>query len=494
MTAHARYDVFISHAWEDKVDFVRPLAKRLIDLGIEVWFDELSLEIGESLRENIDRGLAASDYGIVVLSQSFFAKRWPERELNGLVQKATIQGRKVILPVWHGVTHEMVAEYSLSLADLLAAHSSDGVEHVAAEIVRVIHGAGTRSTKSQVDPSAENRVGRGGAVTATRPIHEQRADYSRGRLVDLKEELGKLSELQSFPALTVFAAGSYARLEASEHSDIDLFFVTMGGEIVERKTKELRLFGKIIEIADKLHYPKFSNDCQYLAVLNSRDIAANLGSPTDDHENYFTARMLLLLEGHCLYGEQVYENLMAEMVRAYFQDYPDHRHTFQPVFLLNDICRYWKTLLLNYEHRRRIPPATDMEVARTRQKVRNFKLKYSRMTTCFASIGALGSFQAPVAEEQLITLGKMTPRQRLESISTRVPAAKSAVTDVLGRYNWFLEMTGLSVSDLEDHFSDKQKRTEMFQEANEYGDAMYRLLQTLDAANPRMKLLRYLVI
>jgi predicted nucleotidyltransferase len=483
--------VFISHAWEDKADFVRLLAKRLIDLGIKVWFDEFSLEIGDSLRENIDRGLAASDYGIVVLSQSFFAKHWPERELNGLVQKATIHGRKVILPVWHGVTHEMVAEYSLPLADLLAAHSSNGVEHVSAEIVRVIHGASARSANSKEDLNAESHVVRGGAVTP--PIHEQRAAYSRSRLVELQRELGKLSELQSFPALTVFAAGSYARLEASEHSDIDLFFVKMGGEVVERNTKELRLFGKIIEIADRLHYPKFSNDCQYLAVLNSEDIAKNLGSPTDDHENYFTARMLLLLEGHCLYGEQVYEKLMAEMVNAYFQDYPDHRHTFQPVFLLNDICRYWKTLLLNYEHRR-LPRTADMEAARTRQKVRNFKLKYSRMTTCFASIGALGSYQAPVAEEQVVALAKMTPRQRLESISIRVPAARSAVADVLGRYNWFLEMTGLSVGELEDRFSDKQKRTEMFREANEYGDAMYRLLQALDAANKRMKLLRYLVI
>lgn len=70
------YDVFISHASEDKDDFVRPLAERLRDEHIEVWYDEFTLRIGDSLRRSIDKGLAQSRFGIVVLSPSFGRNRW----------------------------------------------------------------------------------------------------------------------------------------------------------------------------------------------------------------------------------------------------------------------------------------------------------------------------------------------------------------------------------------------------------------------------------
>ena len=66
-----RFDVFISHASEDKDEFVRPLAAALTALGLKVWYDEWTLTIGDSLRQRIDEGLMASDYGIVVLSRNF---------------------------------------------------------------------------------------------------------------------------------------------------------------------------------------------------------------------------------------------------------------------------------------------------------------------------------------------------------------------------------------------------------------------------------------
>ncbi len=72
------YDVFICHASEEKDDFVRPLAHRLKENQIEVWYDEFSLKVGDSLRRSIDLGLSKCRYGIVVLSKSFFRKEWPQ--------------------------------------------------------------------------------------------------------------------------------------------------------------------------------------------------------------------------------------------------------------------------------------------------------------------------------------------------------------------------------------------------------------------------------
>ena len=81
---HQEYDVFVSHASEDKKAVARPLAELLVRFGVRVWYDEDTLEIGDSLSESIDTGLASSRFGVVVLSRNFFSKPWARRELTGL--------------------------------------------------------------------------------------------------------------------------------------------------------------------------------------------------------------------------------------------------------------------------------------------------------------------------------------------------------------------------------------------------------------------------
>lgn len=79
------WDVFISHASEDKETVVLPLCAALRRAGLKIWLDRQELHLGDSLREKIDEGLANSRFGVVVLSPSFMAKGWPRRELNGLM-------------------------------------------------------------------------------------------------------------------------------------------------------------------------------------------------------------------------------------------------------------------------------------------------------------------------------------------------------------------------------------------------------------------------
>lgn len=134
-----QWDVFICHASEDKNVFVQPLADALKAKRLRVWYDDFTLKVGDSLRRSIDRGLSHSRYGVVVLSPAFFGKDWPERELDGLVAKE-VGGRKVILPVWLNVTAEDVRNYSLTLADRVAASSSDGLDAVVEKLVEAISG------------------------------------------------------------------------------------------------------------------------------------------------------------------------------------------------------------------------------------------------------------------------------------------------------------------------------------------------------------------
>src|ERR1044072_7247672 len=86
------FDLFICHASEDKDDFVRPLAQALQDEHVEVWFDEFTLTLGDSIRRAIDKGLSQSRFGAVVLSPAFFSKNWPQCELNGLIERELSAG------------------------------------------------------------------------------------------------------------------------------------------------------------------------------------------------------------------------------------------------------------------------------------------------------------------------------------------------------------------------------------------------------------------
>ena len=117
------YDVFISHAGEDKDEFVRPLARELEGLGF---------------RRSIDRGLVNSRYGVVVLSSAFFEKNWPQYELDGLVAREA-SGSKVVLPIWHKVSKDQVMSYSPPLADKVALNSSIlSVKEIAQKLAEVL--------------------------------------------------------------------------------------------------------------------------------------------------------------------------------------------------------------------------------------------------------------------------------------------------------------------------------------------------------------------
>lgn len=132
--APSKWDVFVSHASEDKDALARPLAEELRSRGLAVWYDEWELRVSDSLSEKIDEGLAQSHHGVVILSQSFFAKEWSKKELAGLV--ATEGGRRSrILPVWHNITRDEVASYSPTLADRKAAMGDQEMEALADELI-----------------------------------------------------------------------------------------------------------------------------------------------------------------------------------------------------------------------------------------------------------------------------------------------------------------------------------------------------------------------
>jgi len=137
------YDAFVCHASEDKEAFVRPLAEHLREQHIEVWYDEFSLKVGDSLRRSIDRGLSQSRFAVVVLSPQFFNKQWPQWELDGLVARQNSGDSDVILPIWHHVDRNDVLAYSPSLADKVGLDSCVGLDEVVRRLAAVIRPDGS---------------------------------------------------------------------------------------------------------------------------------------------------------------------------------------------------------------------------------------------------------------------------------------------------------------------------------------------------------------
>jgi len=125
------YDVFISHASEDKHSVAKPIAEHLTRNGLKVWFDDQQLLIGDRLLEKITSALQTSNYGVVVLSQNFFLKKWPRYELSQLSMNR-------ILPIRHRISHAELVEHAPGLSELRILSTSDGLNRICNEIIQVV--------------------------------------------------------------------------------------------------------------------------------------------------------------------------------------------------------------------------------------------------------------------------------------------------------------------------------------------------------------------
>jgi predicted nucleotidyltransferase len=324
---------------------------------------------------------------------------------------------------------------------------------------------------------------------------EGREEFSRGRLIELQRQLRSTNHLAAIPDLSIFASGSYGRLEAGQHSDIDLFFLCNRPRSSYRdfNVPKIQVMSDIIDVARTMGFPEFSNDGEFLSVLFVDDILDNLGGRSDDFENHFTARLLLLLEGRPLIGEAVYTASTERIVESYFRDYPHHPKDFKPTFLTNDILRFWKTLCLNYENRRNALGA-DRQLdpdRKRRQQIKNFKLKFSRLLTCFATIGLLSTYDESIEPEDVVALCSLAPVDRLSQIADRRPKAHAVVTDAIALYSGFLDLTSRSSDELGAFFDEDTNRTQAFDNAKLFGDRMFDVLANIHMDQSRI---RYLVI
>lgn len=325
-------------------------------------------------------------------------------------------------------------------------------------------------------------------------VSEPREQYSVDRLSELRRRLEPAAPAIGEHPLSVYVTGSYGRLEAWSGSDIDLFFLHGGSENdAFPYTTFIRLAAALIETTQEMGFPPFTGDGKYLEIHYVGLMERVLGSPEDDYLNAFTARMLLLLESRPLLNDSTYESLLSRIIEFYYRDYQDHKSDFLPIFLQNDILRFWRTLTLNYEqHRLKLLTLTGPALADQKAKsaLKNFKLKVSRLSTCFSMVAHLSSSDPPVTPDQVLHLCHLTPSARFATLRGRTSAADSLIDSLEEQYDHFLTMTQQDNADLLVHFNEASRRRAALNKANGYGNTIYELLAEITPEDRQ----RYLVI
>jgi predicted nucleotidyltransferase len=298
---------------------------------------------------------------------------------------------------------------------------------------------------------------------------EERGAFAVDRLRQLQEQIATIEELSEQPNLSIYVTGSFGRLEAHPLSDLDLFFVSDSERPIDRVSKTL-IDAALIRITRKMGFPPFSNDAQYLEIHALREMLDKLGGAEDDFKNFFTARMLLLLESRPVFGQQAYKRILTQIIDAYFRDYHDHTGDFRPLFLVNDILRFWKTLCLNFENRRN---RTEDRAQKNKHHIKNLKLKFSRLLICFSTIIPLFASRNS-SPEDILRLTEFPPLERIANFANS-EEQKRIYNNLRALYCSFLAMISRTDSDW---IGVKENRRAAFAKADEFGAALFSFLMS----------------
>jgi hypothetical protein len=283
--------------------------------------------------------------------------------------------------------------------------------------------------------------------------------------------------------LCIYATGSLARLEANRWSDLDAFFFLSGSSDKRplSRIRDVKILNAVVETAYSHGFPDFSNDGEYLKFLHIDDVVKHIGGREDDYHNALTARMLLILESQYLYNSRLYEAFREQVIERYFVDFHRHNSDFKPIFLLNDVLRFWRTLCLNYEHGREWR-SKDPE-KRAKGHLSNLKLRFSRLTICYSFIAKLLVYGKNITKEQVVEVARMTPLDRLQALAEGNLSRGAEVATLLREYDWFLDVVSHPKSDVLEWISDTDARNKAFAHSIEYINAMFRLVDGIAKEN-----------
>jgi len=319
------------------------------------------------------------------------------------------------------------------------------------------------------------------------------------RLRQITEDLSSADEAFGQKAC-VYATGSFGRLDAGPGSDLDLFIVveTDGSEPSKpllNAVDEIKLKNELIKAAEQNDVAKFDGGGRFLTSHTIESFTKWLGSDEDDFRNTLTGRMLMLLESKPLIGQNTYNKTIDQVVSKYFRDYKGHEQDFVPSFLFNDIIRMWRTFCVNYEFHRK--------EGDSRNKIKNLKLKFSRMLTCYSGILYLMAIYARdnrVQPDDVRSMISLSPTERLQAVGAAdfgitevvAKAIQEAVTHALKAYSEFLELAHQGPKKAAKQYNDDE--TMWRNKSYEFGRNLSVIIDKLGEVSPKADSLRRLIV
>lgn len=319
--------------------------------------------------------------------------------------------------------------------------------------------------------------------------HQRRVEFTNRKISDLTAHLEDAKKFAGADAC-VYATGSYGRLEASEFSDLDLFIVGLSKSADQKdkdflesrlsRLNEICVKADLIEATRAHNIQEFDGDGRYLVHYAVGQLVVALGTPEDDANNTFTARLLMMLEGRPLIGEQVFSQAIGDLITAYWRDYEDHKNSFVPAFFANDVLRLWRTFCVNYEARTtNIPHEKNLK-----RRLKNYKLKHSRLITCYSALLCLmhvSNRNNTVSPEDMTRICSMTPVGRILSLieDRTATAAHEPLRRALDGYVRFLEITNEPEALLLRKFDDAKMRSDLMHDAHSFAEAVFYACQAI---------------
>lgn len=274
----------------------------------------------------------------------------------------------------------------------------------------------------------------------------------------------------------LYITGSAARGEMSEHSDLDLFVIRLEGET--RRLDDAPLTTAITRALRRMKKPDPSKDGQFVQPQLARELVKQIGTDRDDFYNHFTARMLLLLESKPLYADGTYDGLIKMVLDRYWTNAATHTNDHIPYLLVNDIIRYWRILLLNYEAK---VGSEDLDSGSRR--LASYKLRFSRCLTCFSGLMYLMARyrQDPnLVCDVGVDMVQLSPLDRLQQIAALEPDVAERIDLLQSLYSKFLlETSDSPKADIEARFADPEYRKARSAEARSFGDEVFDLVTEL---------------
>lgn len=328
------------------------------------------------------------------------------------------------------------------------------------------------------------------------PVFGERRRYTNRVVEKLKQtlnrELGARHGELIGDHTCVYATGSCGRGEMGHGSDLDAYIVQLGQPDPARSKVIETAVKKAVEAAQ---LPPMDAGGRHLVAVDARQILDLLGAPEDDKEGVLTKRILLLLESNVLLGGRAHDQLVGDVIEAYWRNHDRHPKDYLPIVLVNDIVRYWRIVLLNHESRLRkkereieadshVDEGQRAEHLLAERRYRSYKLRLPRCLTCFSALTYLLALTprepAHVSKADVHRMIRLTPLERIEALPRLIGRESSLVDQLLSGYGSYLARTDLGKQALlEKLLHDPAVQAEVSEEGQQFTKRMFELVQEL---------------